>query len=323
MVQNYQDAMAICRWARCPNVFVTFICNPQWPEIKKMLLPEQQPQDRPDLVTRMFKIKLKELINDIHNKHILGRTIARIYVIEFQKRGMPHAHILIFFVEDYKPHTVEDVDRMISAELPNPETNRLAHETVAKCMTHGPCGVAFPSASCIEDGKCNKQYPLKFQSEMVMDINEYHIYGRRYMRHTVLVHGIELDNCWVVLHNVYLSTKYDAHINIKVCNNIRAVKYLFKYVYKGHDLVTVDISRQSDNATEGNVVEVDEIKKYLDVAMYLHRKQHGASSSLICMSGFLPLSVYNTICPINKWCCSTMTMTCKKWQHGQPFLKRC
>jgi hypothetical protein len=68
----------------------------------------------------------------------------------------------------------------------------------------------------------------------------------------------------VVSHNVYLSTKYDAHINVEVCNNIRAVKYLFKYVYKGHDHATVEISRQNDNATKGNVVETDEIKKYLD-----------------------------------------------------------
>jgi hypothetical protein len=51
MVQNYQDAMAICRWARYPNVFVTFTCNPQWPKIKIMLLPGQKPQDRPNLVT--------------------------------------------------------------------------------------------------------------------------------------------------------------------------------------------------------------------------------------------------------------------------------
>ncbi len=68
----------------------------------------------------------------------------------------------------------------------------------------------------------------------------------------------------MVPHNVYLSIKYDAHINVEVCNNIRAVKYLFKYVYKGHDRVTIEISRQSDNATERNVVETDEIKKYLD-----------------------------------------------------------
>jgi hypothetical protein len=102
----------------------------------------------------VFKIKLKELINDIHKKHILGRTIAGIYVIEFQKRGLLHAHIFMFFTEDCKPHTVKDVDRMISAELPNSETNKLAHKTVARCMMHGPCGAAFPNASCMEEGKC-------------------------------------------------------------------------------------------------------------------------------------------------------------------------
>jgi hypothetical protein len=68
----------------------------------------------------------------------------------------------------------------------------------------------------------------------------------------------------VVLHNVYLLTKYDTHINVEVCNNIRAIKYLFKYVYKGHDRATIEISHHNDNAIEGNVVEVDEIKKYLD-----------------------------------------------------------
>jgi len=124
----------------------------------------------------MFKIKLKELINDIHKKHILGRTIARIYVIQFQKRGLPHAHILIFFAKDYKPHTVEDVDRMINVEFPNPEISKLVHETVIRCMMHGPCGVTFPNAPCMEDGKCKKQYARKFQSEMVMDVNEYLIY---------------------------------------------------------------------------------------------------------------------------------------------------
>jgi hypothetical protein len=79
-----------------------------------------------------------------------------------------------------------------------------------------------------------------------------------------VVHGIELDNRWVVPYNVYLSTKYDAHINVEVCNNIHAVKYIFKYVYKGHDRAIVEISRHNDDATEGNVVEIDEIKKYLD-----------------------------------------------------------
>jgi hypothetical protein len=59
-------------------------------------------------------------------------------------------------------------------------------------------------------------------------------------------------------------TKYNAHINVEICNNICVVKYLFKYVYKRHDRATVEISHQSNNAIEGNVVEVDEIKKYFD-----------------------------------------------------------
>jgi hypothetical protein len=95
----------------------------------------------------MFKIKLKELINDIHKKQIMGRTIARIYVIEFQKRGLLHAHILIFFAEDSKPHMVDDVDRMISAELSNPMTNKLAHETVVRCMVHVELRFQMPHAS--------------------------------------------------------------------------------------------------------------------------------------------------------------------------------
>jgi len=148
---------------------------------------------------------------------------------------------------------------------------------------------------------------------MMMDVNGYLIYRRRDTKHIVLIHGVELDNRWVVSHNVYLSTKYDVHINVEVCNNIHVVKFLFKYVYKGHDRGTVKISRQSDNATEGNVVEANEIEKYLNCRYVFASEAMWTSSSLICMNGFLSLSIYNTICLINKWRYSTMTMMCKKW----------
>ncbi len=75
--------------------------------------------------------------------------IAGIYVIEFQKRGLPHAHILIFFAEDCKPHTVEDVDRMISVELPNrdkqvgPRNGYQMHDAWSS-------GATFANAPCME-----------------------------------------------------------------------------------------------------------------------------------------------------------------------------
>ncbi len=160
------------------------------------------------MVTRVFKIKLKELINDIHKKHILGRMIAGIYVIEFQKRGPPHAHILIFFIENYKPHTVEDVDRMINAELSNSEINKLAHETVARSMMHGPCGAAFPKCPMHGKKKCKKKYPRKFQSNTMMDVNRYPIYWHKDTRHTLLVHGIELDNRLLVPSSIQTKQIY-------------------------------------------------------------------------------------------------------------------
>ncbi|XP_073364787.1 uncharacterized protein [Aegilops tauschii subsp. strangulata] len=76
--QNYQDAMAICRWAGYPDLFITFTCNPKWLEIQDMLdlIPGQKPEDRPDIVARVFMLKLKELMNDIKNGKCFGQTIA-------------------------------------------------------------------------------------------------------------------------------------------------------------------------------------------------------------------------------------------------------
>ena len=59
------------------------------------LLFGQKPQDQPDIIARVFQHKLKSLMEDIKKNHIFGVPVAFVYVIEFQKRGLPHAHILI------------------------------------------------------------------------------------------------------------------------------------------------------------------------------------------------------------------------------------
>ena len=67
MQQNYQDAMAIvCKYGK-PDIFFTFTCNPRLPEITENLKPRQQ--DRPDLVARVFKRHLEELLDDVTNRH--------------------------------------------------------------------------------------------------------------------------------------------------------------------------------------------------------------------------------------------------------------
>ncbi len=117
MGQLYQDAMARVRKFGKPDLFVTFTCNPKWKEITNALFPGQTAKDRPDLVTRVFNLKLDALLKDIEDG-VLGNVIAKIWVIEFQKRGLPHVHILFILDEVSKLCTAEDYDSMVSTEIP-------------------------------------------------------------------------------------------------------------------------------------------------------------------------------------------------------------
>jgi hypothetical protein len=82
MIQNYQDAMAICSWAGYPDLFITFTCNHKWPEVVDFLTAHRlTPADRPDLVSRLFKIKLDQLLKDIKKGHIFGQTQAGISLL--------------------------------------------------------------------------------------------------------------------------------------------------------------------------------------------------------------------------------------------------
>jgi hypothetical protein len=81
----YQDSMAIVRHFGKPDLFITMTCNPKWPEIQEVLAG-QSAADRPDLTARVFKLKLKALFNDIKGG-ALGRPVADIHTIEFQKVG--------------------------------------------------------------------------------------------------------------------------------------------------------------------------------------------------------------------------------------------
>lgn len=77
MIQNYQDAMAICKWAGYPDLFMTFTCNPKWPEIIRYVEKRGlKPEDRPDIIARVFKIKLDNMIKEFRQKKLFGNVIA-------------------------------------------------------------------------------------------------------------------------------------------------------------------------------------------------------------------------------------------------------
>ena len=176
MIKLYQNAIAIVRIIGKPDLFITIICNPSWLEITNELLSGQSAQDRPDLIARIFNMKLKAILKDILKEGIFGKVVAYLYTIEFQKCRLPHAHVLITLAQEYKPQTVDDDDAIICAEIPNKDDNPDIYETVKQLMIHGPCGNFITNAPCMKNRKCSKGYSKCFQSSTVINENGYSIY---------------------------------------------------------------------------------------------------------------------------------------------------
>ena len=85
--KKYLDGMALVRQFGCPNLFLTITANAKWPEITESLNPGEESTDRPDIVERVFEMKLRELLHDLKNNHVLGKVKALMWVREYQKRG--------------------------------------------------------------------------------------------------------------------------------------------------------------------------------------------------------------------------------------------
>lgn len=256
MRQAYQDAMAIVRKYGKPCLFITFTANPNWQEIKDEIARNPH-TSRPDLCNRVFYAKFKEFLDDLVKRQILGATEAHVCMVEFQKRGLPHAHILLFMKQQDKVTTAETVDNIIWAEIPNQETHPELFELVCDLMIH-QC-----DSRCLENGRCKRNFPKPYSDETVVLDDKITRYKRRRPQEGVpeiIKNGKVLNNGKVVTYNPYFTLKYNCHINFEWCSSVENVKYLFKYVFKGHDMGKIVIERSGNT----EVVHYNEIKHYVD-----------------------------------------------------------
>lgn len=111
-------------------------------------------------------------------------------------------------------------------------------------MIHGPCGEQHKNALCMVEGTngkwyCSKGFPKPLRDTTIGQEDGYPLYRRRSGPCHITRRNQQIDNSWIVPYNAWLTTKYDAHINVGICNSVKAVKYLYKYVHKGHDRAKV------------------------------------------------------------------------------------
>lgn len=83
------------------------------------------------------------------------------YVVEFQKRGLPHVHLLIWLDSASKKNLKQNIDKYVCAEIPDPEKDPAGYAAVKRFMMHGPCGGGYPKSPCMKDFKCTKHFPKK------------------------------------------------------------------------------------------------------------------------------------------------------------------
>nr|GEU31386.1 ATP-dependent DNA helicase PIF1-like [Tanacetum cinerariifolium] len=142
---------------------------------------------------------------------------------------------------------LDQINDIISAELPCLTNDPDAYKLVSEFMLHGPCGVEAKHAPCTNEGKCSKYYPKKFLAETVINEDGYPVYCRRDNKITAVKGKFTYDNRHVVPHN-----------------RSKAIKYLFKYLNKGPDRATIAIQ---ENVKVGANGECDQIMSFTDLKM--------------------------------------------------------
>ena len=222
--QQIADSLTIAAQMDTPSFFITMTCNPEWPEIQCHLAPGQDFTDVPATVNWVFKQKLAALLRTLrHMFSNAGPVRYVIYCIEFQKRGLPHAHILI----KYAKNCVQacDIDCIVSAEIPS-DADDMA--LVRKFMMHHHPPLTTPASKycqrVLADGSrtCRFRYPFPLQQETSIDADGQVHYQRHKPRDEM-----------VVPYCLPLLRKFRCHINFKVASTSHLFQYIFKYVHKG------------------------------------------------------------------------------------------
>ncbi|XP_060531484.1 uncharacterized protein LOC132705068 [Cylas formicarius] len=289
---GYLDSLALCaKLRRVPTYLLTFTSNKNWQEV----IDEMNRRDKsvsdignfPEVLCRVFEQKLNALMGDLTEHQILGKIEGYVVRVEFQKRGAPHAHILLYLSREDVPVSGEDVDRVIWARWPEPSDGNgfesLRH-LVNTFMIHNKCDiepenieqeiddndeeeeqegeigvensrVRRPPCWTVLD-RCRWKYPKQQISSTVFKIEKQILYRRPpgvcfFNRQQNRLVGNEC----IIPYNPTLLTRFKSHVNLELCvgNPIQVCRYINAYVNKGLDVANIQCVEMQVNTTTGTI----------------------------------------------------------------------
>ncbi|XP_023248094.1 uncharacterized protein LOC106644785 [Copidosoma floridanum] len=221
MHEYAQDAVTYVQNYGTPDLFITFTCNPKWTEIERELEPGQNPQDRHDIITRVFQQKLKVMIDVLTKYQVFGDTRC---------------------------------NDIILAEIPDPVTDSHQHDILTTQMLHRPCNAFNPLSPCMADEKCTKRYLRPLVAKTVTGNHGYPVYrwrskedNGRTIKVKVQNQEVEIGNKFIVPYCPLLSRIFETYANVKSCHSAKLIKYLCKYVTKGSDMAVFGIASKNAN----------------------------------------------------------------------------
>ena len=97
-------------------------------------------------------------------------------------------HFLGIFTAADKPKTPEDIDKIICAEIPDPEKAPILFDHVMRHMLHNKCGehhIDGMTRPCMKDGECSKYFPKEISPFTVGKITKKLFFYKTFIVFTV------------------------------------------------------------------------------------------------------------------------------------------
>ncbi|XP_071944760.1 uncharacterized protein [Antedon mediterranea] len=176
-----KDVLAMVRQLGKPTWFASFSsADMRWPEVMKTLLLETGDKrninelewadkctllkSNPVTVARMFDKRFHNFLRKVilSDAHPIGKVIDYFFRVEYQARGSPHIHMILWVENapqlgiDENEKVTEFIDKYVSCKIPSLDEDKELHEIVSGVQTH----CKRHSKSCKKKGTtCRFNFP--------------------------------------------------------------------------------------------------------------------------------------------------------------------